>query len=472
MGCQYTFAIVFRNDPQWILNCEPMQMRSVVSRPLPVALLLISAAVAYANSFNGVFQFDDVTILADARIGDKSTFVSHLGTMIRPALKLTFLADRSLWGANAAGYHLINLLLHAGSGLFLFAIVSRLAEVRTAFWTTLLFLVHPIAVETVTYISGRATGLMAFFYLGAILFHLRGQRFAAIACFAISLLSKETAVTLPLAVLLVDVVARGKTMAELREMFMRAHFPFWAVLALYLFTAALQPRYVYLLDTSLAIRPMTENLVVQLNVVAYALSLFILPWRATIDHDVQAVGSLFAWPSPASFLLIGGLLALAVLLRRRNAIVAFGLLWFFLQLIPTNSVLPRYDLLSERNLYLAAPGLFLAAASLSLSALNRWRVPRAFAVVPIALIVALMSATMARNALYADPITFWTDAARKAPGKARPHVNLGHAYFEAEDFDRAIVEFRTALRLDPHDPVAQANLRAAYRRRGDVASKQ
>ena len=143
---------------------------------------------------------------------------------------------------------------------------------------------------------------------------------------------------------------------------------------------------------------------------------------------------------------------------RRNPIVAFGLFWFLIQLLPTNSVLPRYDLLSERNLYLAAPGLFLALAS-------SWsRVPSASAyVLPCVLVPLLAVATVNRNAVYASPVRFWADAVRKAPSKARPHVNLGYAYYLAGDFDNAIPEFRRALAIDRDDPVAQANLLAVWK---------
>ena len=86
--------------------------------------------------------------------------------MVRPALYTTFLIDRSVYGTNPAGYHLINLLLHLGAGLFVFLILNRAVTEETKhvpFWTALLFLIHPMATETVTYISGRASGLMAFF---------------------------------------------------------------------------------------------------------------------------------------------------------------------------------------------------------------------------------------------------------------------------------------------------------------------
>src|SRR5262249_16586124 len=153
------------------------------------------------------------------------------------------------------------------SGLFFYGIVLGLAErnrarldahsARAVAWVAaLLFLVHPIGTETVTYISGRATGLMACTYLAALYFYLRATSaggestgliasrayLAALGCFLVSLLSKETALTLPVALLLVDTVALGRRGSDLRAHCRRAHAAFWVVWACFLASALLTPR--------------------------------------------------------------------------------------------------------------------------------------------------------------------------------------------------------------------------------------
>ncbi|MFA5909223.1 MAG: tetratricopeptide repeat protein [Vicinamibacterales bacterium] len=462
------------------------------------ALIVLGAALVYANAFQGLFHLDDAAILRDPRISSVTDYVAHLPGMIRPALRFSFLVDRAVWGENPSGYHLLNVLFHIGSVFFFYLIARHLAggdpgPSRRAsreivpVWAALLFLVHPIATETVTYVSGRATGMMAFFYLAGLYCYLRATAAtrpsearvaswpyaAAIACFALSLLSKEIAITFPLALLLVEFVARRRRGSQFRQAVWRFHLPFWGVLAGFLCAAALTPRYVYLLSVSRHIRPISENLIAQVHAVAYALTLFVLPGRLSIEHNFAPAGSLFVWPAFGSLLLIAALVAVAVACVRKHPIVAFGLFWFLLQLLPTNSVLARYDLLSERNLYLAAPGLFFAIAS-SWSACIAWvmesmprpaaRVSQASAyVLPFVLVPLLAMATVDRNAVYASPVRFWADAVRKAPSKARPHVNLGYAYYLAGDFDKAISEFRRALAIDRDDPVAQANLLAVWK---------
>jgi hypothetical protein len=478
-----------------------MPLELVVTRQRLVVLLAVGALVAYVNSFSGVFLFDDVSILSDTRLENLPSYISHLGGMIRPAVKLTYVVDRVLWGGNPVGYHLLNVLLHLGSGMVVYTIILGLVradparcgsawETAVPFWSALLFLLHPVGTETVTYLSGRATGLMSFFYLASLSLYLRASGperasavswsyLASIGCFLMALLSKETALTFPLALLLVEAVARGRRGAELRDVILRFHLPFWGVLLLCLSVAAFNPRYVYLLDTSLGIRPLSENLLTQVNVVAYALSLFVLPGRLSIEHDIPLAHSMLVWPTSGALLLLAGLIASAVFLLRSSPLASFGLFWFFLQLLPTSSVLPRYDLLSERNLYLPAPGLFLALVSLWVACLSRvrqstrasqWRRIGAGAmrIVPVALVPVLVAMTIARNDLYADPVAFWSDAVQKAPAKARPHVNLGHAYYVSDNFDGAIAECRIALAIDRDDVYAQATLRAAWRRKSEA----
>ena len=147
----------------------------LTTRPLLLRILLVTVTVAtYAGAVYGDFQYDDLsTILINPHLDRWETFVGHLDHIVRPVLYATFLLDRSLYGTSASGYHLLNLLLHLGSGLLVYQILTRAMTEETRYvpsLTALLFLIHPIQTETITYISGRASGLMAFFYLLALLF--------------------------------------------------------------------------------------------------------------------------------------------------------------------------------------------------------------------------------------------------------------------------------------------------------------
>ncbi|MEX5213450.1 MAG: tetratricopeptide repeat protein [Nitrospiraceae bacterium] len=447
--------------------------------------LMVVAVVAYANAFSGTFQYDDFSaILENPHLNSWRTFIGHLDHMVRPVLYATFLADRTIFGTSPTGYHLLNLLLHLGSGILVYLVLTRAVseEAREVpFWTALLFLVHPLQTETVTYISGRASGLMTLFYLLALALYIEAAarrrdglphgRYVsgALLSFVLALGSKETAATLPLALLLWDALIRRLDPAALRKTFLSTHLPFWFVLLVVAAWAWRHPRYSELAQYSLEMRPLWDNLVSELHAVIYALSLFVCPWNQNFDHDLPALHSLFQWPLPVDLLILGAVAGVALTACRRFPLVTFGVGWFFLQLLPT-SLIPRVDLLSERNLYLPSVGMLLAFVLLGSQlagwlseTLHRPRLVRVGAVgLGLMLVLALSFATIQRNALYRDPVLLWSDAVEKSSNKARPHNNLGHAYAMRGDWENAIDEFRTAARLDPDYALAQKNLRDAY----------
>lgn len=466
-----------------------MNFPTHLQRKLPVLLLLL-AGLTCVTAFSGDFHFDDrPTILANPHLDRWETFVGHLDHMVRPALYGTFLIDRRLFGSDPAGYHLLNLLLHLGSGALVYRILMQAVTEETRWvpaWTAVLFLIHPIQTETVTYISGRASGLMAFWYLLALFLYIKasedtsGQvvrrryRVGALLAFILSVASKEPAVTFPLALLLWDTTVRRLRGAELRATMVSDHLPFWLTVLAAGVLAWQHPRYTDLAQFSLQIRPLWENALSELHAAGYALRLFINPGQLNFDHDLPLFHSLLEWPLPLELLLWGAVALAAFIARQRLPLFSFGVAWFVLQLLPTG-LIPRNDLLSERNLYLASFGVLLAATvsgtflihRLS-TAVTRPRLVHISAIaIGLAAVATLCAATVHRNALYRDPVLLWSDTVEKSPDKARPHNNLGYALARRGEWDLAIDEFRSAVRLDPEYALARQNLRDAYLHRVD-----
>lgn len=447
-----------------------------------VPILFTVTVINYLSAFYGDFQYDDsLTILKNPHLDSFNAFIGHLDHMVRPVLYATFLIDRSLYGLNPAGYHLLNLLLHLGCGLLLYRILTSALSDEAAtipLWTTLLFLIHPIATETVTYISGRASGLMTFFYLLALYLYSQASRQSnggrrlylsgALASFLLAIGSKETAVTFPLVLLLWDWLITGKRGSYIHATLVSHHLPFWIVLVLAAAWAWSHPRYPALAEFSFTIRPFGEHLLSELHATAYALLLLFSSWNQNFDHDVPVFHSLTQWPLPLDLLLLSVVMAGAFSSARRLPLFAFGMGWFFIQLLPT-SLIPRNDLLSERNLYLPAMGPLLAIVALGshlirrlLTIIRRPALVWLGSAVLVTSLIGLSLFTYQRNLLYQDRLLLWSDAVRKSPNKARPHNNLGYAYSLHGDWDRAIEQFRIAAQLDPNYVLAQENLRDAY----------
>ncbi len=420
-------------------------------------LLFAATLLAYLASLLGPFQFDDYNVIVHyPTVHSFGALAERAGTGVRALLKASYALNWAL-DTGPFGFHLVNILLHALNAVLLFHIGQRLIRVQdrnshehaVPLVAALLFALHPMQTEAVTYISGRSSSLMASFYLGALLAYLAGRAWPLTALlFVLALATRETAVTLPAALLLVE-LCRGTPWRETA----RRQAPHWLILiaagAVILFT----PRYFQLVAYGFRERSLADNLLTQVGAVAYLVWHLLTLQGLNIDPALPVAT---AWSATLAlqFALLAALLAIGIAHLRRRPWLAFGLLWFFLQLAPTNSLVPRLDPVNDRQVYLACWGLFFALAVQI----------RALQLPPLALrgsigliLVAFAAASALRQLDYRDEIALWEAAVREAPWNARAHSNLGYAYYEAGRKADAWREIDAALFLDPQFAQARGN---------------
>lgn len=430
-------------------------------------LILIAAiGLAYATAFPGTFQFDDwQVIVRDGRVQSLTAWWASMPG-IRPLLKLSYALNNAAGGL--AGFHAVNVAAHAGSALLVRELLIRLGRRhgledqmarRCALVAALLFSLHPVQTEAVTYLSGRSVSLSGFLVLGSLLAWVaageRGEARRSTAAtallFTAALAVRETVIVLPVAAMLW--LATDPQRAFRLADAWRATAAMWAVVIAAMAAMALLPAYRSLLETSLSTRGMDENLWLQAQAIVWLSGQILRPDLLNADPALEAGTGLAAALAAATTALA---IAAGVALLRRAPLVAFGILWFFIWLAPTNSLLPRLDLVNDRQLYLALIGpAWLAALALA-ELSRRWRAARALAAL---LALALCAATAARNLVYWDEIRFWEDVTSKSPGNARALNNLGYAYVLAGRNADAESSFGRALSVAPGDVRAAANLR-------------
>lgn len=433
--------------------------------PIPRAPLLILGAVAlaYCNALFGPFQFDDYNVIA---FNPAVTQWPPELAGLRPLLKLSYAVN---WAIDPGpfGFHLFNVVLHALNALLVFTLGSRLAAQyleppaarRAALAGALLFALHPAHTEAVTYISGRSSALMSLFYLASVLAFMRGREQGnrlwlhgiSPLLFALALLTKETAITLPFALLLLWGLCRERPRWPA---LLKSQWVHWVVLLATLVMIALWPAYRDLI----VLAPTMDTLRTQVHGVAYLLGRWFVLDGLNIDPDLRVQNAwnaaLLAQLAALALLFAAGLWAL-----RRRPWWGFGLLWLFLQLLPGNTLILRWDVANERQLYLAGVGLFIAAG-IEWARLEP-RLARMWATALLAVLLpALAAFTFLRNFDYSSEVRLWEDAARKSPHKARVHNNLGDAYRQAGELDRARASFVRALEIEPDYLLARNNLRA------------
>ncbi len=440
---------------------------------LPV--LLLAVAAAWGTSFQGGFQFDDFrVIVGDPRVQSVTAWWRSMPG-IRPLLKLTYALDNES-GLGLAGFHAVNLAIHAAAAAVAFGLLRRLGDRLAlpdargpALVGALVFALHPVQTESVTYLSGRSSSLAGLLALASALAFVEGRdrgrprlvHLASPLLLVLALGVKEGPVVLPAALLLVEAIDHRRPFSWRGAL--RALSVHLAVALAATGVLLASPVYRTLLARSLALRPLDLQLLSHARAVVW-LAGQLVPVRG-LSAD-PALPPPDAWTPGAALaaLAVLGAAAAALLLLRRRPAPAFAAAWFLLWLAPQGWWLPRAELASERQLYVA----LLGPAWLAGLALARLGIPRgAPAALAGALRVALRAApllalglsTAARSRIYRDEVTFWSDAAAKAPHNARAHGNLGYALALACRPGEAAVAFERAAALDPADPQPRVHLR-------------
>ena len=212
-----------------------------------------------------------------------------------------------------------------------------------------------------------------------------------------------------------------------------------------------------LLEACFGIRGSSSNLLTQIHGIAYLLSRLVRPHELNFDPDLPVFSGWAPVLLPEA-LLLASLLAAGFFGLKKRSPAGFGILWFFLHLVPTNSFIPRLDVANERQLYLASWGLFMAVAA-GADLVREKRGARWPTAVAAVLVIALGVLTVSRNTVYRSEVALWEDTVRKSPGKARPWNNLGYAYDQTGRFQDAEAAYLRALRIDPGYGLARGNLK-------------
>jgi len=460
---------------------------------LQMLLLALPAVLIYANTFQVPFTLDDNVNIADnqaMRLVDfnlenlvRAGFDSPLRT--RPVAYISFALNYYLHGYDLPGYHLVNLLIHIFAGLSLFLFVnatlnlpgyahakeqgtalSGTAGQWMAFFTALVWLVHPLHTQSVTYIVQRMNSLAAMFYILALWLYVRARldprKASRIMLYTgtglagiLALGSKEIALMLPLTILLYE----WFFLQNLDMRWLRKRLPVVAgVLLLIIVTALLflgSNPLEYIRD-SYKLRDFTlvQRVLTELRVVMFYISLLFYPHpgRLNLEHDFALSLSLANPPTTLLALLaIVGLIAVAVCIAQKKRVASFCILCFFSHLVIESSVL-GLEIIFEHRTYL--PSMF-AVLGLVWAGYTYLPSGRVRVILLISLVIIGSKWTYDRNALWADEIAFLQDCVQKAPRKWRAHYNLAHALARRDRLDEAIFHFREALKRAAYHAVLE-----------------
>jgi len=481
-----------------------------------VVLLVLAVVVAYLGSLNGAFVFDDVpAILENPTLrhpGDWAGVLAPPGDQAgtvggRPVLNLSLAVNYAISGTRTWSYHGLNLLIHIAAVLTLFGFVRRTLD-RTgtqggaaaaaapqpggrrpwsnpwspadrlliAFVASLLWAVHPLQTEAVTYVVQRAESLMGLFYLLTLYCFVRyagagvspvlpraGGRgrwagLAVLTCL-LGMATKEVMVSAPLAVLLYD---RTFVAGSLRGAW-RARRGFYLCLAgTWLLLAALVAG-THGRGGSAGLgsaAPVWPYALTQCRAIVHYLRLAVWPDPLVFDYGTSLVrhpGDVLPQMLVLALLLAGAIWALV-----RHPAAGFAAFCFFAWLAPSSSLVPIVtEPMAEHRMYLPLAAVLVLVVAAVFASIAR-RAPRysriALGVLGLGAAIGLGAVTVRRNRDYRSEIALWTDTVEKAPGNPRAHNDLAEALRAAGEPAKAAAEFAAAVGVDPDYPPAQYNL--------------
>jgi tetratricopeptide (TPR) repeat protein len=461
----------------------------------PALAVAIATVLAYARTLSYEFVWDDVLLVARSqRLREWSSLptvlASHFWSEVhegshyyRPLVSLSYFLDLHVWGLNPLGFHLTNLLMHLATALAVLALARRLTgDVLVASIAGVAFALHSIHTESVTFISGRTDVLSTLLFLVALLGYARWRDggsaltlAGSLGAFFLALAAKEVAVTLPLILVLWDllVTPRGVATADTTDTRRRAlaraaarYSAYGAVIGLYLVIRLLSLGALVESDPGVWGSLLTRLLTTTKILANYAW-MTVVPFPANAHYVIVPVVAppQLAWWGAAAFL--AALLAATAWAAVRAPRWGFCALWFWLTLIPSVGVnllpLPT-AVMAERFLYLPSVGfcvllgMGLARALGAVGTALAGQIRPAPALALAGLLLAYVGLTLWRNEPWQDHYHLYLHMVDTSPDSDLPHVNLALVQLPRGEIAEAHAHFKRAVEIAPRNARALVGL--------------
>jgi len=430
----------------------------------------VVTCLAYSNTIDASFHFDDQdSILTNSAIRSLGNFGELWSNWAKRFVTyLSFALNYHFFGLGVRSFHVVNIALHIGNGILVWWLIRLTAaapSMKGQPWTTmrsipllagLLFALHPVQTQAVTYIVQRAALLGTFFYLLTACFYIKGRLvqlttgsfmrglgwFAVCALMAfIGMFSKEIVYTLPIALVLYDVFFLGGVRG-LNWRFVGAIGAAFALAIVGLIYGGLME----LVDTTTISRSLYSA--TQLKVLLIYVRLLFLPIHQSLEYVVSPPMELLDIEMLAGLAVLGIMIIASITMSKHHRLISFGIAWFVVTLLPESSIIPLKDFIFEHRLYLPMVGFVFATAGCAI-ALDKY-LPRSVKVIGLATLISL-SGVMAfeRNKVWKNDLSLWSDVIEKAPTKARAYVNRARAFTDLKEYELAHADLDRASRLDP-----------------------
>ena len=455
-------------------------LRTLADKSLPAWLFLLCLLV-FARGLMGDFVMDDWPVIkenskitetqyipgyftsgvwANTDLSEQTGAGGH--SLYRPLFLLTLNISHHLWGDSAIGYHALNLVLHSINPVLVYFLIIGFwssASKKTAGMAAAIFAVHPVHVESVAWIAGITDPLVSLFLLGGFLLHRRSRQrkqqaglltiIGAPLCYALALLSKETAILFPLLLLTFDALFH-RTSLKMPDVIFR-YAPYAVLLLLYSFLRANALNPDGIAESGLWAHLDFNNWPVLLEYAAHYVQLLFFPTPLEYYYDSPNIGGLAL--TVGGILIFGALFYIPRALQQGQKLFVFALAWAVFFLLPALPIaLFSESVFATRVLYLPSAGfaLFMAWLVNHAQGLSRPFTMSAKAVVSIMLLWFTI-ATLTETDDWQNDTVFYTQAMKASPDSFKPVAGLAAAKERAEENDYAIDLYLRAASMAPQE---------------------
>ena len=454
-------------------------------------IMVLITCLIYSNILHNPFVFDDwiITETRTLRLTNLSfdSIRERIGGVDRSIPMLTLALNYYFGEFNVIGYHIVNIVIHILTGILLFFFIKATLDldrsrapgeiILIAFFAALLWLVHPLQIQAVTFTIQRFASIAAMFYILSFLLYVKarlaqeGWKRALLftGCILsgfLAVASKEIAGTLPGFILLYELyfLQDFKIIKSRKYLIYAAVFivvisvpVIWHLFkgGFSMFQASAR-MYGHSISGLLLSQP-------RIFICYFGLFLFPHPSRLNIDHDfIYSTSLLEPLSNIPSLIIICAVLICAVLLLRKDRLISFAIMWVIGNYIIRSSFFGN-DTIFEHRMYLSSMMFSLILVII----VFRYFKPRVLALGILCISIAFCSFwTYERNKVWRSEYALWSDSVKKSPNKARPHNNLGLALADMGRQDEAIEQYYEALKINPVYHKAFNNLGNLYEKEG------
>lgn len=396
----------------------------------------------------------------------------------RPVLMIVFSLEWHLWKTWVVGYHLVNLGLHIADAILLFYLLEKLIKVR---WVSLivaiLFLIHPIQTEAVTYVNSLGDSLSVFFLLIGFHYYLRYRSrnekryinlFWSLVAYCFGIMSKETAVVLSALIFVADFLLIDQTDTFFKKIFhvLKQTWMYFGITLIYLLLrgSVLNFQNSFNFLKTPGGYGLTQNQILYgnsfvvrgytfLSTLPKYFKLIFWPIQLIYERSAAVVTSFHGINVYFGAALLSGLLVAAVLSYKKFPVIAFGLFWFFITLSPTSNVfVPINGIMYEHWLYLPLVGIFISVIWLFWKLFkDNYRLFLALNALLLIMIIFFGIRTVVRNRDWHTAFNFYTKTLAANPNDTKIILNLAVMHAERHEFDQAEELYKRGLVLNPND---------------------